>query len=143
MELRNCKRCGQVFLYNEVRNICPECVEKEEQDFEAVKKYLWDYPNSSLVEVSEATGVKEEQILKYLREGRIILGDNSQMRLECEICGMQITYGRICSACNKALAGDTTSPPNNKGKKPEQDANRYKKERLFTEDLLKDKRDNS
>lgn len=109
MELKNCKNCGDLFLYTGNRAICPACVEKEEQEFELVKQYLWDRPNSSLPDVSEATGVKEERILKYLREGRIILGGDSKLRLECEICGGEITYGRICDKCAKILGEGSAS----------------------------------
>lgn len=134
MELKNCARCGQLFLYTGVRNICPDCVAEEEKEFELVKQYLWDHPKASLTEVSEGTGVKEERILRYLREGRISLADGSGIKLKCEICGAEIEYGRICAKCAKSLGLDG-SYSGNKGK--EKDSSSSKGEKLFTEHLLK------
>lgn len=141
MELKNCKSCDKVFLYTGVRSICPECVEKEEKEFELVKQYLWDHPNSSLTEVSEATGVEEKKVLKYLREGRISLGNKSDLKLECEICGTVITYGRICAKCAKALGGGSIGSYSN-GKEEEKPPLSGNGGKLFTEHLLKRRRDN-
>lgn len=139
MELKNCKQCGKLFLYNGSQSVCPECFAKDEQEFETVKNYLWDHPKASLQDVSEATGVKEERVLKYLREGRISLADGSGIKLECEICGAEIAYGRICGKCAKTLGFD--QPHSYSGSK-EQDksSEKGKGAKLFTEHLLKRKK---
>lgn len=136
MELRNCKRCGELFLYNGSRLICHNCVEEEEKEFEIVKQYLWDHHNASLRQVVEHTGVKEDRVLKYLREGRIALGDGSDIRLECELCGAEIKYGRICGKCAKNIGGQAGAKAGSYSESEEK-TTLNKGLKLFTEDLLK------
>lgn len=99
MELKNCKICGDLFLYNNGDRICPRCHQKEEEDFEAVKSFLWDNPKATLSQVVENTGVPEKKIIRYVREGRIELADMSEVPNHCEICGKLISQGRICADC--------------------------------------------
>lgn len=131
MELRNCKQCGNLFLYNGTQLVCPQCFEKEEKNFELVKDYLWDHPKASLRQVVEGTGVREDKILRYLQEGRISLADDSSISLQCELCGAKISYGRICAQCAKSLGTDGAA--SKKGKISDS----AKAAKLFTEDLLK------
>ena len=43
-ELRNCARCGKVYAKT-VRDICPECYRKEEEDFQKVYRFLQNRKN--------------------------------------------------------------------------------------------------
>ncbi|WP_245984897.1 hypothetical protein [Biomaibacter acetigenes] len=52
MELRNCPVCGKLFVYT-VRNLCPECAKKDEENFEKVRQYLYDVPQATLEEIAE------------------------------------------------------------------------------------------
>lgn len=111
MELKNCKVCGSLFLYNgSPSTVCPRCNKKEEEDFELVKSYLWDHPRATLVQVVDHTGVSEKKIIRYLKEGRIELADGSQIPIYCEICGKMIAQGRICDGCAGELKINTTAP---------------------------------
>ena len=99
MEYRNCLRCGKVFNYMS-QPICDDCARAEEEDFMRVKEYVWDNPHSNLIAISEATGVSEKRIMKYLKEGRLeIENDESAPLLTCDHCGKPITSGRYCDAC--------------------------------------------
>ena len=40
-ELKNCSVCGKVYQSNEFANVCPNCVEHEENDFETIREYLY------------------------------------------------------------------------------------------------------
>jgi len=136
VELKNCKQCGKLFLYNGSQSVCPECFAKDEQEFETVKNYLWDHPKASLPQVVEGTGVKEEKILKYLREGRISLADGTEIGLECEFCGAKISYGKICAKCAKALETGIQKA----GNKEEKMSDLGKAGKMFTEEMLKGRR---
>ena len=100
MALANCDRCGR--LFNRVtRNICPDCIREEEQMFDEIKAYLREHEGATVTEVSEATGVAEERILHYLRDGRLVL--SGTMSYPCESCGKPIRTGRFCTECKNDL----------------------------------------
>lgn len=102
-DLRNCSKCGRLFGYTG-RPLCSFCIEEEEDEYKIVRDYLYDNPGSSVVEVSEATGVATDQIMRFLREERLqISSDNENMLLECETCGRPITTGRFCHNCKDNL----------------------------------------
>ena len=52
-ELKNCSICGKVYQSNEFINVCPNCVEHEENDFEAIREYLYQHPHASIYEVAQ------------------------------------------------------------------------------------------
>ncbi len=103
-ELRNCPICGKVFI-KLGKNLCPDCMEKEEQEYKEVRQYLKENPGASVMEIKEITGIDENKILKWIREGRI---DTSSIgpgaALTCKSCGTQITVGNLCLKCAQLLA---------------------------------------
>ncbi|MEZ0537215.1 TIGR03826 family flagellar region protein [Caldicellulosiruptoraceae bacterium PP1] len=102
MNVRNCKRCGRVYLYNG-SPICPQCQKEEEEDFKKVKDYLYDHPGASLPEVAKATGVSPDKILRFLKEERLEIIGESNIVLECERCGKSIKTGRLCEDCKNEV----------------------------------------
>ncbi|MGB9791651.1 MAG: MerR family transcriptional regulator [Thermacetogeniaceae bacterium] len=101
MELRNCPECGKLFAYVS-RNLCPECIEKEEELFKKVESFLKEHGSATVQEISEATGVPESKVISFLRTGRLVASSGSPL-LECERCGRPIATGRFCDACRAAL----------------------------------------
>lgn len=105
-ELRNCIRCGKVFAYT-YNPVCNKCLEQEEEEFKRVKEYIYENPGSTAYEVSEATGVSVEKIMKFLREERLELSsENANLLLECESCGRPIKSGRYCEECKNQIANE-------------------------------------
>jgi flagellar operon protein (TIGR03826 family) len=103
MELRNCPECGKIFTFIKT-NLCPECKQKLEDQFETVKQYLAENPKANIQQVSEGTDIPEKTIAGYLRDGRIIASsENKNLGLTCELCGEPITTGRFCYACSQKL----------------------------------------
>lgn len=98
MELRNCPVCGKLFVYT-VRNMCPQCAKKDEENFEKVRQYLYDVPQATLEEITEKTGVPAKNVLEYLKEGRLMLKKSNRNILSCERCGAPILTGRYCDKC--------------------------------------------
>lgn len=103
METRICLSCKHMFHYIAGPVVCPQCREKEEQQFKIVKEYLREYPGATLTQVSEATGVSSKLILRFLREERLEVTSDSAISLVCERCGKKILTGTRCSECSAEL----------------------------------------
>ncbi|NLY74105.1 MAG: MerR family transcriptional regulator [Firmicutes bacterium] len=108
MDVRNCKRCGKIYNYTGSA-VCNNCLRQEQEDFEKVREYLFQHPNSSAAEVSEAVGVELKVISRFLKEGRLeadyikMSGDDG---LACEKCGNPVTSGRFCENCIREMQAD-------------------------------------
>ncbi len=121
-DLRNCSICGRLYAY-QGRDICSKCLEKEDDEYAIVRRYVRDYPGASVLEVSEATGVEEEKILQFLRDGRLISRGMSYAA-ECERCGKSISGGRYCGNCLKELGAEFNSVIPSARRKPEPEITR-------------------
>ncbi len=97
-QLVNCKKCGRLFQAKDETMLCSRCNESIDDDFVKVKDYIYDNPSSSLKDVAEGTGVPADSILKWIREGKIILSDRSAIKF-CEKCGTSIVTGKYCPTC--------------------------------------------
>lgn len=103
-----CTSCGKMFLKVGTRSVCPECAEREEGDFLKVKEYLYEYPNSTIEEVSEQTEVSREVILGWIKDGRIE-AKGMAISYPCSICGKPIHMGKICMKCQKEMGAAADS----------------------------------
>lgn len=129
-ELRNCPECGRLFSYTG-RNLCHKCIESEEEEFKQVRKFVRDHPGATVFDTAEATGVDEEKILRFLREGRLISrGLQSGIVLKCERCGKVIDAGKYCKECLSELDHDfrrtiaDSRPESKEGPKPGRDGDK-------------------
>lgn len=102
--LANCRRCGKLFskMYHD---LCPACVEQEEQDFEKVYQFLRENGPSHIDIIHEGTGVDKKLIMKFLSEGRF---EGASISYRCESCGAAITGGKLCDKCAKDLNSQIT-----------------------------------
>ena len=98
MSIANCPKCNKVFT-KYADPLCSECMKEEENIFSGVKKYLQDNPGSSLGQVAIETGVSTKKIMRYLKEGRLIITNTEGIELTCISCGKRIFTGRYCDAC--------------------------------------------
>jgi flagellar operon protein (TIGR03826 family) len=133
--LRNCPECGRIFGYLG-RNLCPECIDKEEKEFQAVRKYVRDHPGSGVFDVAEAIDIDEEKILQFLRDGRL-QSRGFQGTLECERCGKKITGGRYCENCRGQMDASIRQVAPIQTKKQVTDTvppNRKKGEKMYTKE---------
>jgi uncharacterized protein len=103
MDISNCKRCGMIFQ-SMGKNICNSCLEIEEQEFEALRKYLNENPGASISNISQELEMPSAKILRFIREGRIeLLSGNGTEELLCSSCGKSIQSGRFCEPCRQKL----------------------------------------
>ncbi len=102
MNVRNCVRCGKIFLPTVGRPYCPDCADTEMALFESVKEYLKKHPGASVIQVSQATGVPVKKIREYVKEGRLFSA-GEDWNITCDRCGKAINRGRYCSDCAKKL----------------------------------------
>lgn len=109
-DVRNCRKCGRIFNYIGGEPICSVCRQADEEDFQRIKKYLYEFPGASLSQVSVELEISVEKIKKFLRDGRLeITGDDGNMILECEKCGKSIKSGRFCTECENDMASSFKS----------------------------------
>lgn len=106
--LDNCPRCGKVFVRG-VRNVCPDCYAQVEEEFKRVYDYVRKSENRkrNIYEVSDATDVSVNQIMEFVRSGRISISEFPQLAYPCESCGeVLIVEGRLCENCRKKLSSE-------------------------------------
>lgn len=100
--LRNCSECGRLFAYQQGRPVCSRCLNQEEEQYMVVRRYVRDHPGASVFEVAEETGIEEEKILQFLRDGRLQSKGFTEL-LECQRCGKRIGSGKYCDSCLREL----------------------------------------
>jgi hypothetical protein len=104
LQIKNCRRCGRVFV-SSGPSICPECFEQEEEQFQIIKKYLSEHKRASAKKVSEDTGIPIEVVTDFVRRGHLVGVDIEIDEVNrCAICKTPLSKGRICADCQKALS---------------------------------------
>ena len=125
MNVRNCRKCGNLFNYVSGPPICMACKEKMEEKFQEVKHYIQENPGVHIQDVAEACDVETNQIRQWLREDRLELTEGSPLMLSCDGCGAPIRSGRYCEKCkanvssgfNDILKSNATKKPDSFRKK--------------------------
>lgn len=102
MNIRNCPSCGALFVPG-AKGVCPRCAEQDEKQFELVKSYLQAHPDAVLADVSGATGVEQQTILRFIRTSRLVVGRPQGFGVTCDRCGEPIFTGNMCQSCVKEL----------------------------------------
>ena len=127
--LRNCSICGRLFAYQQGRTICSRCMDQEEEQYAIVRKYVRDHPGATVFEVAEETGVEEEIILQFLRDGRLQSRGFAEV-LECQRCGKIISSGKYCSQCLQDLDSQLRKAITPGREKPAPDIKRSSRDRM-------------
>ena len=100
-DVKQCRQCGILFQ-SLGSNICPGCAEEMDRYFHTVKNYLYDHPEANVFDIARDTGVAENLILRFLREGLLAVSV-ADGTLTCDECGEAITGGRYCKVCERKL----------------------------------------
>ncbi len=104
MDVRNCRKCGRVFNYVNGVPLCPQCKQKQEEDFQKAKEYIRTNPSCTVAEVAENCEIEVQMIRQWLREERLTFGSIEGSDLVCEGCGAKILSGRFCEKCKNTVA---------------------------------------
>jgi len=105
MEIKQCDFCRMPFQ-SLGKRVCGDCLIMLDENFIAIREYLYDHDHAGIEEVSEATGVSRKAILYLLKEERLIVGDEDGDGggiLKCESCRKSISTGRMCTDCKKEI----------------------------------------
>ena len=102
MPIANCERCGTLFSKVD-RSICSACTQKEEAEFQKALEWVRAHPNQNLSAISEATGVAKRDLLRWVREQRLMFSGESPLPI-CRKCGRMIDTGTLCQLCKATLS---------------------------------------
>lgn len=91
----NCPRCGRLAAFL-LRGQCPACVEEEHAQLRQLRAYLNEHGPLPAEELAQETGIPLDRILRWLREGRLMVAE-AEMR--CRRCGRRVALGVLCPGC--------------------------------------------
>ena len=95
-----CKNCRRLFKYYGFGGrYCPECAKIDQEHRDIVKKYIREHGPGNKYDISLATGIPEDEINQYLRDGMLEIPEDSAVFIKCESCGCDIRSGRWCPEC--------------------------------------------
>ena len=107
-EVTNCPNCEALFMKTKFRDVCDSCYKEEEKLFERVYQFIRKRDNrtASMVQVIEETGVEEELIIKFIRNGRLKLAQFPNLGYKCDRCDSTIREGTLCRSCIHELQSE-------------------------------------
>jgi len=103
--VEHCAMCGKVFQVK-TRNLCPECAEIHDRQYDAVDRYLFKNRHATVKETAEATGVPIKQIREWIRNKKISLAAYPNLTDVCDLCGSPTRKGHLCENCSDRLRYD-------------------------------------
>jgi DNA-directed RNA polymerase subunit M/transcription elongation factor TFIIS len=100
---RHCEECGGILVYVAGGMFrCQKCGHEQLDDFGKVKTYLEEKGPTSKHQIHLDTGVDMDIIDHLVKKSRLECTEDSPAFYKCDICGMPIKSGSICSACAKS-----------------------------------------
>lgn len=99
MNVLSCEGCGK--LFQGVDKLCGSCKMQDYRDFQEVCEYVRNPKNrqATIIDVVANTSVSERKVLRYIREGRLIVKDMPNMLVSCSSCGKLTNRGKLCKEC--------------------------------------------
>lgn len=104
-EVRSCPKCNGFFNYTGIRDICPKCSQREEDDYQVVYRFLRKRENraATVERIVEVTGVDEDTLYRWVRKGRLHTAMFPNLGYPCDNCGHLTTTGKLCNKCQETL----------------------------------------
>ncbi len=95
-----CSRCGGNMKFVGLGEYkCEDCGFIAQDDYGKVRGYLEEHRGATAFEVEQGTGVKQRTIRQLIREERVEVRPDSKVFLKCDMCGVDIRFGRYCAKC--------------------------------------------
>lgn len=101
----HCPKCGKVFQKN-LRNMCQECTKAYDNLLNACHTYLRDHRKATTEELSEATGVTDQQLMAFVKDSRLPLYSYPNLTYPCSSCGSRIRQHNMCIPCRGRITED-------------------------------------
>lgn len=96
--LKNCKKCGKVFVPTGPEKYCRECRQEQEELEREVANYIRDNPGVTIKEAAEATGISDVLVKRMALQGTFAMRGKKYTHT-CMSCGRTITQGTYCADC--------------------------------------------
>lgn len=141
MQLRNCVRCGKMFMCVSKR-VCPACQDEMDQLFEKVRLYVKAHAGATVFEISEALEMEESEVEEFVREGRFDVVSPSLM-VTCLRCGAPIRHGKYCLACAAAVEKELKGPSAPAPAAPAPSQSESSERKMYVVDHIVDRNRNS
>jgi flagellar operon protein (TIGR03826 family) len=121
-ELSNCPNCNALFVKTEINDVCRDCYKEEEALFQKVYEFIRKKENrtATMQEVEDGTGVEQELISKWIRNGKLKVAGMQNLGYKCEKCGTLIKLGKLCEPCKKGIQNELTKLDQEEEKKKSQ-----------------------
>ena len=95
-----CNKCKGVLVYRGLGEYqCEDCGAFDYDDYGRVRNYLDRHRGANVAEISEATGVTHKSIRDMIKDNRFEVINNAGGYIRCEMCGTNISSGRLCGKC--------------------------------------------
>ncbi len=105
--VESCIGCKRLFQYPGFgAKFCPSCKQRDLDNQHLVKQYIREHGMANMYEIAENTGVSENLVRQYLRDGMLEIPEGSPIYIKCESCGCDIRYGRWCPSCAARMSND-------------------------------------
>ncbi|WP_315970080.1 TIGR03826 family flagellar region protein [Bacillus tuaregi] len=104
-DIDNCPKCGKIMIKSKFRDVCEACYKEEEKQYEIIYKFMRKRENraATIKQIIDATGVEEDLLLKFIKNGRFQQTQFPNLGYPCEKCGKIIQSGKLCDSCAKEL----------------------------------------
>jgi hypothetical protein len=101
----NCPRCGKVFQKN-LRNQCSDCSRSIDSLLLDSLGFLRRNHRSTNDQLCAATGITNEQMHIWIKEGKLLLSDYPNLSYPCASCANPIRRHKLCPDCTLRINRD-------------------------------------
>lgn len=107
-EVIDCPRCGDLYIKNAFREVCPKCSRDEEELYQEVYAFLRKRENraATMERIVEVSGATEEMIQRWVKKGRLQAAQFPNLGYPCDRCGAIIQKGKLCAKCINEIDQD-------------------------------------
>ncbi len=81
MKVCVCRYCGKVFKHHSKISACPDCKDIDEEQFDAIREYLKQYPNSNAIQIAEGLEITTMDVIRFIDEGRLVVSKGTFKQL--------------------------------------------------------------